>query len=495
MRDHHRIAIIGAGFSGLGMAIRLKQQGIHDFVVLERADDVGGTWQANTYPGCGCDVPSHLYSFSFAPNPNWSRTYSLQPEIWEYMRDCSRRYGVEPHIRFRCEVEEAAWDEDAQVWRIETSQGPVTANVVVAGMGPLAEPKLPDIPGIETFKGRAFHSARWDHDHDITGKRVAVVGTGASAIQIVPAIQPRVAKLKVFQRTPPWIVPRRTDREITELEKRLYRAFPALTKIPRAVTYVARELLVLGLAKDPRLMKIPEAVALRHLRRQVRDPELRRKLTPDYSIGCKRILPSDDWYPALQQPNVELVDQGVKAVTETGLVAADGSEHEVDTIVFATGFHVTDMPIGQKVRGRGGVLLDDVWRGSPQAYLGATVAGFPNMFTLIGPNTGLGHSSMVYMIESQIRYVLDALRVMDERGLTSVEVRQDVQDAYNAELQAKMPKTVWMSGCASWYIDANGRNTTIWPDFTFRFRKRTARFDVEHYEVSTKVPEPVPAAA
>jgi cation diffusion facilitator CzcD-associated flavoprotein CzcO len=495
MRDHHRIAIIGAGFSGLGMAIRLKQQGIHDFVVLERADDVGGTWQANTYPGCGCDVPSHLYSFSFAPNPNWSRTYSLQPEIWEYMRDCSRRYGVEPHIRFRCEVEEAAWDEDAQVWRIETSQGPVTANVVVAGMGPLAEPKLPDIPGIETFKGRAFHSARWDHDHDITGKRVAVVGTGASAIQIVPAIQPRVAKLKVFQRTPPWIVPRRTDREITELEKRLYRAFPALTKIPRAVTYVARELLVLGLAKDPRLMKIPEAVALRHLRRQVRDPELRRKLTPDYSIGCKRILPSDDWYPALQQPNVELVDQGVKAVTETGLVAADGSEHEVDTIVFATGFHVTDMPIGQKVRGRGGVLLDDVWRGSPQAYLGATVAGFPNMFTLIGPNTGLGHSSMVYMIESQIRYVLDALRVMDERGLTSVEVRQDVQDAYNAELQAKMPKTVWMSGCASWYIDANGRNTTIWPDFTFRFRKRTARFDIEHYEVSTKVPEPVPAAA
>lgn len=495
MRDHHRIAIIGAGFSGLGMAIRLKQQGIHDFVVLERADDVGGTWQANTYPGCGCDVPSHLYSFSFAPNPNWSRTYSLQPEIWEYMRDCSRRYGVEPHIRFRCEVEEAAWDEDAQVWRIETSQGPVTANVVVAGMGPLAEPKLPDIPGIETFKGRAFHSARWDHDHDITGKRVAVVGTGASAIQIVPAIQPRVAKLKVFQRTPPWIVPRRTDREITELEKRLYRAFPALTKIPRAVTYVARELLVLGLAKDPRLMKIPEAVALRHLRRQVRDPELRRKLTPDYSIGCKRILPSDDWYPALQQPNVELVDQGVKAVTETGLVAADGSEHEVDTIVFATGFHVTDMPIGQKVRGRGGVLLDDVWRGSPQAYLGATVAGFPNMFTLIGPNTGLGHSSMVYMIESQIQYVLDALRVMDERGLTSVEVRQDVQDAYNAELQAKMPKTVWMSGCASWYIDANGRNTTIWPDFTFRFRKRTARFDVEHYEVSTKVPEPVPAAA
>lgn len=495
MRDHHRIAIIGAGFSGLGMAIRLKQQGIHDFVVLERADDVGGTWQANTYPGCGCDVPSHLYSFSFAPNPNWSRTYSLQPEIWEYMRDCSRRYGVEPHIRFRCEVEEAAWDEDAQVWRIETSQGPVTANVVVAGMGPLAEPKLPDIPGIETFKGRAFHSARWDHDHDITGKRVAVVGTGASAIQIVPAIQPRVAKLKVFQRTPPWIVPRRTDREITELEKRLYRAFPALTKIPRAVTYVARELLVLGLAKDPRLMKIPEAVALRHLRRQVRDPELRRKLTPDYSIGCKRILPSDDWYPALQQPNVELVDQGVKAVTETGLVAADGSEHEVDTIVFATGFHVTDMPIGQKVRGRGGVLLDDVWRGSPQAYLGATVAGFPNMFTLIGPNTGLGHSSMVYMIESQIRYVLDALRVMEERGLASVEVRKDVQDAYNAELQAKMPKTVWMSGCASWYIDANGRNTTIWPDFTFRFRKRTARFDVEHYEVSTKVPEPVPAAA
>ena len=494
MSSHHRIAIIGTGFAGLGMAIRLKEEGIHDFVVLERAEDVGGTWRANTYPGCACDVPSHLYSFSFALNPDWSRTYSPQPEIWDYLRDCSRRFGVEPHIRYRHDVAGAAWDEDEQVWRLDTSQGPLTAQVLIAGMGPLAEPSFPDIPGLDSFEGSAFHSAEWDHDHDLTGERVAVIGTGASAIQLVPQIQPKVSSLKVFQRTPPWVMPH-SDRPITSFERRLYRLFPPAQRLVRSLVYWGRELLVPGFVKDQRLMKVPELLARRHLQKQVPDPDLRAKVTPDYMIGCKRILPSNKWYPALMQPNVELVTGGIREVKAHSIVAADGSEHEVDTIVFGTGFHVTDMPIGQKVRGRGGRLLDDAWKGSPQAYLGATIAGFPNLFTLIGPNTGLGHNSMVFMIESQLGYVLGALRHMERNGLAAIDVRREAQDAYNAEIQARMPGTVWMSGCASWYIDENGRNTTIWPDFTWKFRRRTAAFDPAQYEVVQPAPERVPAAA
>ena len=494
MSSHHRIAIIGTGFAGLGMAIRLKEEGIHDFVVLERAEDVGGTWRANTYPGCACDVPSHLYSFSFALNPDWSRTYSPQPEIWDYLRDCSRRFGVEPHIRYRHDVANAAWDEDEQVWRLDTSQGPLTAQVLIAGMGPLAEPALPDVPGLDSFEGAAFHSAEWDHEHDLTGERVAVVGTGASAIQLVPQIQPKVASLKVFQRTPPWVMPH-SDRPITNVERRLYRLFPPAQRLVRSLVYWGRELLVPGFVKDQRLMKVPEFLARRHLQKQVADPDLRAKVTPEYTIGCKRILPSNKWYPALMQPNVELVTGGIREVKPRSIVAADGSEHEVDTIVFGTGFHVTDMPIGQKVQGRGGMLLDDAWEGSPQAYLGVTIAGFPNLFTLIGPNTGLGHNSMVFMIESQLSYVLGALRHMERNGLAAIDVRREVQDAYNAEIQARMPGTVWMSGCASWYIDENGRNTTIWPDFTWKFRRRTAAFDPAQYEVIQPAPERMPAAA
>ncbi|MEX2193714.1 MAG: NAD(P)/FAD-dependent oxidoreductase [Thermoleophilaceae bacterium] len=494
MSSHHRIAIVGTGFAGLGMAIRLKQEGVHDFVVLERAGDVGGTWRANTYPGCACDVPSHLYSFSFALNPDWSRTYSPQPEIWDYLRDCSRRYGVEPHIRYGHDVTSAGWDDREQLWRLDTSQGPVTAQVLIAGMGPLAEPSFPDIPGLDGFEGAAFHSAEWDHEHDLTGERVAVIGTGASAIQLVPKIQPDVASLKVFQRTPPWVMPH-SDRPITGFERRLYRLFPPAQRLVRALVYWGRELLVPGFVKDQRLMKVPELLARRHLKSQVPDPELRAKVTPDYTIGCKRILPSNKWYPAITEPNVDVVTDGIREVKAHSIVTTDGAEHEVDSIVFGTGFHVTDMPIGQKVRGRGGMLLDDAWKGSPQAYLGVTVSGFPNLFTLIGPNTGLGHNSMVFMIESQLSYVLGALRHMEQRGLAAVEVRREAQDAYNAEIQARMPGTVWMSGCASWYIDENGRNTTIWPDFTWKFRQRTASFDPARYELIQPAPERVPAAA
>jgi cation diffusion facilitator CzcD-associated flavoprotein CzcO len=481
---HARIGILGAGFGGLGMAIRLKQAGIHDFVVWERDADVGGTWWANSYPGCQCDIPSHLYSFSFALNPEWSRTYPLQPELKRYLRQCTERYGVRDHIRLRCEVTSADWDDHAGVWRIETEQGRFTVNLLIAAPGFLSEPATPVLPGVEDFEGATFHTARWNHDHDLNGRRVAVIGTGASAIQVVPRIQPIVEHLDVYQRTPPWVMPHR-DRPITGAERRIYRRFPALQRAVRATVYFTREMLVPGFVYQPRLMQMPQRMALRHLEKQVPQPELRARLTPSYAIGCKRVVPSNDWYPAITQPNVSVVTAGIRKVVPNGIMDSEGELHEADTIVFATGFHVTDVRFARIVRGRGGALMSDVWNGSPQAYRGTAVAGFPNLFILTGPNTGLGHNSLVYMIESQLDYLMDALRVMEQRGAARVEVRRSAQDSYNDELQSRMDRTVWMSGgCSSWYIDANGKNTTIWPDFTWRFRRQTRRFDLAAYELT-----------
>jgi cation diffusion facilitator CzcD-associated flavoprotein CzcO len=484
------VAIVGSGFSGLGMAIRLKQAGLNDFLVLERAGEVGGTWQANTYPGCACDVPSHLYSFSFALNPDWTETYSTQPEIWAYLRRCADEYGIRPHVRLNTAVESATWMEDH--WELETSRGAVTARVLIAGMGPLTEPKIPQIPGLDDFPGPVFHSARWDHDADLAGKRVASIGTGASAIQYVPAIQPDVAKLHVFQRTPPWVVPH-TNRPISEWERRLFRAVPAAQKLLRGGIYAGREALVLGFVFSPRLMKVVERLARKHMERQVDDPQLLAKVTPDYTIGCKRILPSNRWYPALTRPNVALVTEGIEEVRGNRIVTADGREREVDAIVLGTGFHVTDIPAAQRIRGRGGTLLDDLWQGSPRAHLGCTVAGFPNLFFLLGPNTGLGHSSMVFMIESQIAHVMAALRHMRSRGAQTIEVTPEAQARYNAELERKLEGTVWNTGCASWYLDRTGHNATAWPDWTWRFRRRVAELDPAEYTLDAPVREPVPA--
>jgi len=480
--SHVEIAIVGSGFSGLGMAIRLKQQGMEDFVVLERAEEPGGTWHHNTYPGCACDVPSHLYSFSFAPNPHWSQTYSPQPEIEDYLRRCVESFGVRPHLRFGHTVTSATWNEDTRRWDLETSNGRFSARTLIAGVGPLTEPKVPDLPGLASFEGPVFHSARWDHAQDLTGKRVASIGTGASAIQLVPAIQPQVEQLHVFQRTAPWIFPH-TNRATTAFERRLYRALPAAQRLVRGGVYLARETMVLGFVKRPRLMRVAEALARRHMRNQVADPELREKVTPTYALGCKRVLPSNKWYPALGRPNVELVTEGIEEVRRSSIVTRDGVERPVDVIILGTGFEVTDMPIASLVRGREGKLLDDVWQGSPRAHLGAAVGGFPNFFMLLGPNTGLGHSSMIYMIESQIAYVLDALRTAREQGAATMEVRPDVQTEFNEAVDGRMEGTVWSTGCASWYQDRTGRNATLWPDWTWRFRRRTARFDPADYEL------------
>ena len=477
------VVIVGSGFSGLGMAIRLKQSGRHDFVVLERGGDVGGTWRDNTYPGCQCDVPSHLYSFSFAPNPDWTTTYPRQDEIWEYLRLCARRFGVVPHIRFGHTMTGARWDASVDRWIVDTDRGAFAARFLVLGTGGLSEPRMPDVPGLDAFAGTLFHSARWRHDHDLRNERVAVVGTGASAIQFVPEIQPRVARLSVFQRTAPWVLPH-PGRALSARERRLARTLPSTQRVRRLGVYLSREMLALGLTVDPRLTVGLELAARRHLHRQVSDPALREKLTPHYRLGCKRILVANNYYPALTQANVELVTDRLTEVRAHAVVTADGTERPVDTIIVGTGFHVSDMPVAGLLRGRDGRVLADVWDGSPQAYLGSSVAGFPNLFFVTGPNTGLGHTSLVFMIESTLNHILDAIAVVEARGGSRVEVRESAQRAYNLAIQRRMRRSVWTTGgCASWYIDAKGRNSTLWPGFTWPFRQRTRRFDPAAYVI------------
>ncbi|MBF6436705.1 flavin-containing monooxygenase [Nocardia cyriacigeorgica] len=483
---HLRTIIIGSGFAGLGLAIRLSQQGRQDFLVLERGADVGGTWRDNTYPGAACDVPSHLYSYSFALNPNWSRSFSRQGEIQAYIQGVAKKYNVlDKHI-FNCDVTGARWNNDTARWEITSSQGNFTADTVVSAVGALCEPNLPDIKGINSFEGEIFHSARWNHDADLTGKRVAVIGTGASAIQIVPAIAPKVGHLDVYQRTAPWLLPR-LDRPYLKAEQLAFKYIPGVQRLSRAAIYAARETQVVGLAKFPALMQGFELLAKAKLRYEIRDPELRAKVTPNFRIGCKRMLISNDYYPALDRDNVDVVTDGIAEVRPNSIVTKDGTEREIDALIVATGFHVTDSPTYETITGKDGRTLTEVFDEiGQQGYKGSSIANFPNMFFLLGPNVGLGHTSMVYMIESQINYIADALATIDKQDLRTVEVRRDVQDRYNAELQKKLAKSVWLNGgCSSWYLDKHGNNTTLWPDFTFEFRRLTKHFDVEAYETTT----------
>jgi cyclohexanone monooxygenase len=482
--DHTRVLVIGAGFGGLGLAIKLSEQGEQDFLVVERGPDVGGTWRDNTYPGAACDVPSQLYSFSFAPNPEWSRSFSPQPEIQAYLKRVAAESDVIDRFRFGTTVEDATWDDAAGHWRVTTSAGTVTADLLVSAAGALSDPKMPEIDGIETFQGEVFHSARWNHDHDLTGKRVAVIGTGASAIQIVPEIAQQVAHLDVYQRTAPWVMPRR-DRAYTPIERFAFRHVPGVQKVYRTAIYWGRETFVPGFTVNPKLAAPAKKLSLANIEKGISDPELRAKVTPTFEIGCKRILISNDWYPALDRDNVHLVTDGIDKVTGNAIVTRDGVEREIDVLVVATGFHTTDLPIAEHITGRNGETLAQQWeREGMSAYKGATTRGFPNLFFIVGPNTGLGHSSMVFMIESQIAYVLDALRAMDARGIAAVEPRPRAQERWNRDIQRRMKRTVWSAGgCSSWYLDAHGRNVTLWPRTTFAFRRLTRRFDVEQYDV------------
>ncbi|MEU9054641.1 NAD(P)/FAD-dependent oxidoreductase [Streptomyces sp. NPDC048384] len=483
-REHVRVAVVGSGFGGLGAAVRLRREGVTDFVVLERADSVGGTWRDNSYPGCACDVPSHLYSFSFAPNPDWPRTFSGQQHIRAYLEHVTDVFRLRPHIRFNSEVQRMTWNAERLCWDIETSSGNLSADLVVSATGPLSDPKMPDIPGLDSFPGKVFHSARWDHDFDLRGKRVAMVGTGASAIQIVPSIQPEVERLTLFQRTPPWVMPR-VDRAITGVERSLHRALPLTAQLRRGLLWGIRELQVQAFTKRPNELGLIEQLAKRNMGRSIKDPALRAKLTPDYRIGCKRILLSSEYYPALAQPNVDLVASGLSEVRGSTLVAADGSEAEADAIVFGTGFHVTDMPIADRVVGAEGKTLAEAWKGGMEALRGASAAGFPNWMTIIGPNTGLGNSSMILMIESQLNYMADFVKQLDVLGgRAALDARPSAVHAWNRRVQERMKRTVWNTGgCTSWYLDASGRNTTVWPGTTSEFRRATRRVDLAEYEL------------
>ncbi len=493
--EHIETVIVGSGFAGLCTAIKLDEAGRHDYLVVERDSEVGGTWHANSYPDCACDVPSHLYSFSFAPNPDWRHAFSRQPQILDYLRRVARDHGLTPKIRLNTAMTGAAWDEIERRWVIETSAGTMTADRLVLATGGLSEPSVPDLPGLARFTGTTFHSATWDHDHDLAGERVAVIGTGASAIQFVPHVQRHAGRLSVFQRTAPWVLPRR-DREYRAIERRLNRLVPGLQRAIRARMYALREMWLIGFVVSPSLLKLGERVALRHLAKQVPDPQLRAKLTPNFRLGCKRVLLSNDYYPALSQPNVEVVTDRLVEVRSRAIVteSADGtrSEHPVDTIIFGTGFHVTDPPSASRVRGRDGRTLAEHWaEGGMSALHGMAIAGFPNLFMLVGPNTGLGHNSIVLMIEAQVRYLLDLLSQLDANGLAAAEPTVAAQTGYNDRLQRKLERTVWNAGgCQSWYLDANGRNTTLWPTFTFEFMRQLRHADLADYEVQPATTTP-----
>ncbi|GAB4439183.1 MAG: NAD(P)/FAD-dependent oxidoreductase [Chloroflexi bacterium OHK40] len=474
------VVVVGSGFGGIGAAIRLLRAGVRSLAVLERADALGGVWRDNHYPGCACDVQSYLYEFSFVPNPCWSRGFAPQPEIAAYLRHCAERFGVMPHLRFGQELRAATWEDGRQCWHLKTSRGSLRARLLVLAAGALSEPAIPALPGLERFVGPAFHSARWDHGYALAGRSVAVVGTGASAVQFIPAIQPVVGRLTVFQRTPPWVVPRR-DYAPGYGQRRLLARFPILQRLARGGLYLARELLVPGF-RHPQLMAPLAWVARRHLARQVPDPALRARLTPGYTIGCKRILSSDDYYPALTRQNVTVVTAPIREVRPQALVTEDGAEYAADCIIFGTGFQVTDWPLAQRVRGRDGRTLAEHWDGSPRAHVGTTVCGFPNLFLLQGPGTGLGHSSVLLMIEAQIEHLLGAFQAMGARGAAVVEPRPEAQAAFVAELDRAMRGTVWVTGgCSSWYLDRTGRNATLWPGSIRQFRRRVARFRCDEY--------------
>ncbi|GAB3426089.1 flavin-containing monooxygenase [Flindersiella endophytica] len=479
------VVIIGAGFSGLGMAIQLLKAGRTDFVLLEKADDVGGTWRENTYPGCGCDIPSSVYSFSHDLNPAWTRTYPGQQEIWDYLRRLTESYDLREYIRFGVEVTSARWDADANEWEVASASGDTyRGHALVNGFGLLHVPRIPELPGLERFEGEAFHSAQWNHDVDLRGKRVAVIGTGASAIQFVPKIAPEVGELYIFQRTPGWLIPK-PDRPLPDWMKRLFARVPLAQQVYRKVVWLRLEAQAPAFNGNATMQKVAERISLKHLHDQIEDPELRRKLTPSYRTGCKRVMPSNDYFPVFNRENVELVDRAAVEVTERGVVDREGVEREVDVIILATGFEVMERLGDLKISGRDGADLADTFDSHGlTTYLGINVSGFPNLFFLLGPNTGLGHNTVVFMIEQQIKYVMRCLRLLDRTHAAALDVRPEAQQAFNADIQRKLGKGIWTrGGCASWYLDAAGVNRAIWPGYSGTYWFATRRVRRNDYEL------------
>ncbi|MFD5867788.1 flavin-containing monooxygenase [Corynebacterium sp. NPDC060344] len=529
------VLIIGAGFSGLAAGTRLLREGVEDFQIIDRGNEVGGTWRDNTYPGAACDVPSHLYSLSFAQDFDWSRSFGTQPEIADYQRSVAVEQGLYPYIRFRTEMVDARWDDAAGRWLVTTRElahplddadartivassgetadkvfgggsgggsgedsgepGTVTwsARELVLGVGALCEPRLPAIEGIEDFAGTIFHSARWDHDADLRGKRVAVIGTGASAIQIIPKIAPTVGHLDVYQRTAPYVIPR-LDRSYFGWERAALRSVPGLRKVVRAQDWFFRELQVPGLTKNENFMAPIKAAALGLLRVQVRDKELREKLTPKFTIGCKRMLISNTYFPAIARDNVDLVTDPIQRVNAHSITTADGTERPIDVLIVCTGFHVTDSPTFELVHGRDGESLAQMWgREGMSAHKGTTVHGFPNLSVLMGPATGLGHSSMIYMIESQVNYFMEMLKTKRRHGADVAEVSSRAQGEWNDWIRERLPETVWVTGCGSWYLDDHGNAPAVWPSWTWKYRAKTKKFDASSYDLRVARPELEPS--
>ncbi|MFE9579093.1 flavin-containing monooxygenase [Nocardia sp. NPDC006044] len=502
---HTRVLIVGSGFSGLGMGIALDKAGLSDYLIVEQAGEIGGTWRDNTYPGCACDIPSHLYSYSFEPRSNWQRLFSGQPEILDYLKEVTEKYRLRPHIRFRQHMAHGYWDDNERCWHAFSSDGQeYVAQFLVSAVGALHIPSIPKFRGSADFTGAAFHSARWDHGADLAGKRVAVIGTGASAIQFVPEIVGEVGRLTVFQRTAPWVMPR-ADVEFSTRFRHALRRIPGLRLALRTGLYWGAEAGGYAMNWRPALLKVLERIGRRHIERQIADPVLRARVTPDYRAGCKRLLGSDTYYPALADPKTELVTERIDRFTADGIVTADGIEREFDVIIYGTGFQVIDSFKNLPMAGLRGVDLAERWdREGVQAHRGITVADLPNAFFLVGPNTGLGHNSMIFMIEAQIHYVLQAIRQVREQGALALVPRRAAQDRFNARLQRGLAHSVWNTGgCRSWYLDEHGNNRTLWSGFTWQYWLQTRRVDPAEYEFfgpapssptrRTTVPEDLPA--
>jgi cation diffusion facilitator CzcD-associated flavoprotein CzcO len=490
-----RVIIIGTGFGGIGTAVRLLEDGVTDITLLERAEDTGGTWRDNSYPGAACDIPSHLYSLSFEPKSDWSRQYAPQPEIRAYLDEIVERHDLRTRTTFGFDVRECRWDDAEAAWTLTSQSGEqVVGDVLINAIGGLKDAARPNVPGLESFTGPMFHSAEWNHDVDLFGKRIGVIGTGASAIQFIPELAEVASELTVFQRTPPWIVPR-GDRAYRWYEHAILEHVPGARLAHRAALWLEHEAGFVAFAGDGPAQKIAERYAARHLRSQVHDPELRKKLMPSYQFGCKRVLRSDDYYPALTRPNVKLETGSIACVTPTGVTLADGTELVLDAIVLGTGFKVSDPLNGMVVRGTGGVDLDDFWDERPSAHLGITVPGFPNHFMLLGPNSALGHNSVVLQIESQIQYVRQAVAQLRTNDVVSIDVTTEAHDKFVRTVDGKNKGNAWSSGCSSWYLNDRGENFSVWPGTTAAYRFATRRFDPAKHHVRSRTELPTPTEA
>jgi len=480
------VCIVGAGFGGIGLAIRLKDAGFDAITILEKGGDVGGVWRDNTYPGLTCDVPSHLYSLSFEPKHDWSRRFPQRAEIHAYLRECVDRYGLRGRLRLGTEVEGADFDEARGRWLIRTTDGDeLEADFLVSATGQLSRPHYPAIPGLEDFAGPCFHSARWNHDVDLAGKRVAAVGAGASAVQYIPEVAPEADHLTLFQRSPNWVIPK-PDRPYRRWQQRLFARFPRLQAASRMLVWLRFEFFILAFSRFRPLGRLYERGYRRRVEREIADPELRDKLIPDYPLGCKRVLISNDWFSTLERPNVSVVTEPIAAVRSHGVLTADGTEHPADVLILGTGFTAKDFLAPMAIRGRDGRDLNEAWREGAEAYLGLTVSGFPNLFMLYGPNTNLGAGSIVYMLESQIQYVVEAVRTLARTRVAFMDVRPEVQSKFNEDIQTRLADSVWTGGCTSWYVTESGKVTNNWPGFTSEYRRRTRRPELGDFRLATR---------